>query len=122
MVKLRVLGIIFLLFISVVFADNPAVTINVDSAQDQRIIHPEIYGVNFGSTSELTVFNSPLNRSGGNRTSGYNWLDNADVTGLDWYFESYPGDSSVSGEIGDTFIGDTKSVGAEPMITIPMLD
>jgi len=122
MVKLRVLGIIFLLFAAFVLADNPAVTVNVDSAQDQRIIHPEIYGVNFGSTSELSVFNSPLNRMGGNRTSGYNWLENADVTGLDWYFESYPGDSSVPGEIGDTFIGDTKSVGAEPMITIPMLD
>lgn len=122
MVKLRVLGIIFLLFATFVCADNPAVTINVDSAQDQRIIHPEIYGVNFGSASELSVFNSPLNRMGGNRTSGYNWLENADVTGLDWYFESYPGDSSVPGEIGDTFIGDTKSAGSEPMITIPMLD
>jgi hypothetical protein len=122
MVKLRVLGIIFLLFASFVFADNPSVTINIDSAQDQRVIHPEIYGVNFGSTSELNIFNSPLNRMGGNRTSGYNWLENADVTGLDWYFESYPGDSSVAGEIGDTFIDDTKSAGAEPMITIPMLD
>lgn len=122
MVKLRVLGIIFLLFASFVSADNPAVTINVDSAQDQRIIDPEIYGVNFGSASELSVFNSPLNRMGGNRTSGYNWLENADVTGLDWYFESYPGDSSVPGEIADTFIGDTKSAGSEPMITVPMLD
>ncbi|HEY7160407.1 MAG TPA: glycoside hydrolase family 44 protein, partial [Acidobacteriota bacterium] len=122
MVKLSVFGIIFLLSVSFIFADNPAVTINVDSAQDQRIIHPEIYGVNFGSTSELNVFNSPLNRMGGNRTSGYNWLQNADVTGLDWYFQSYPGDSNVAGEIGDTFIDDTKSANAEPMITIPMLD
>jgi hypothetical protein len=122
MFKLRVSGIIFLLFVSFVFADNPAVTINVDSSQDQRVIHPEIYGVNFGSTSELTIFNSPLNRMGGNRTSGYNWLENADVTGLDWYFESYPGDSSTPGEIADTFISETKSVGSEPMITIPMLD
>jgi glycosyl hydrolase family 44 len=122
MVKLRVFGIIFLLFASFLCADNPALTINVDASQDQRIIHPEIYGVNFGSSSELSLFNSPLNRMGGNRTSGYNWLENADVTGSDWYFESYPGDSSVPGEIGDAFIGDTKSAGAEPMITIPMLD
>lgn len=122
MLKLRVLGIIFLLSACFVFADNPSVTVNVDSAQDQHIIHPEIYGVNFATPSELNLFNSPLNRMGGNRTSGYNWLENADVTGLDWYFESYPGDSSTPGEIGDTFIDDTKSAGAEPMITIPMLD
>ena len=103
-------------------ADNPSVVVNIDANAGKRSINPEIYGVNSADEAAVSALNVPLNRLGGNRTSRYNWLENADGTASDYYFESYPGDSAVEGEIGDTFIANSKNGGAEPLITIPMLD
>ena len=84
-------------------ADNPSVVVNIDANAGKRSINPEIYGVNSADEAAVSALNVPLNRLGGNRTSRYNWLENADGTASDYYFESYPGDSAVEGEIGDTF-------------------
>lgn len=104
------------------FADNPAVTVNVDAAAGHHPISPWIYGVAFANTDQLLDLNCPLNRSGGNNTSRYNWQLNADNRGFDWYFESLPYSSSTPGEVGDTFISQSRSGLAEPMLTIPMID
>src|SRR6185369_4653796 len=69
-------------------AQGPTVIINVDASANRRSINPNIYGVAFASTSQLADLNSPLNRSGGNATSQYNWQCNCDNRGSDWYFES----------------------------------
>jgi Glycoside hydrolase family 44/Divergent InlB B-repeat domain len=100
---------------------NPPVTINVDANSDRRLISPNIYGVAFGDATTLADLNVPINRSGGDNTSRYNWLLNADNRAFDWYFESLPYPSSVAGEVGDTFIAQSRSGGAEPMVTIPMV-
>jgi hypothetical protein len=102
-------------------AQNPPATINVDASSDRRLIRPNIYGVAYGDSTTLADLNVPLNRSGGNNTSRYNWQLNADNRGSDWYFESVPYASSVAGEVGDTFIAQSRSAGAEPMLTIPMV-
>jgi hypothetical protein len=102
-------------------AQNPALTITVDAHADRRPISPDIYGVAYGDSTTLADLNVPLNRSGGNHTSRYNWQLNADNRGFDWYFESVPYASSVAGEVGDTFIAQSRSAGAEPMLTIPMV-
>lgn len=96
-------------------AQNPAATITVDANGDRRPISPNIYGVAYGDSPTLADLNVPLNRSGGNNTSRYNWQLNADNKGFDWYFESVPYASSVAGEFGDTFIAQSRSGGAEPM-------
>ena len=70
----------------------------------------------------LQDLNVPLNRYGGNSATAYNWQQNADNRGNDWYFESIGDTSSVAGERGDTFIANTKTAGAKSMITIPMVD
>ncbi len=105
----------------VVEASNPPVTITVDVNSDRRPISPDIYGVAFGDATTLADLNVPLNRSGGNNTSRYNWQLNADNRAFDWYFESLAYGSSVAGEVGDTFIAQSRSAGAEPMLTIPMV-
>ena len=105
-----------------VHAQNTAVRINVNAAADRHPINPNIYGVAYASTEELNDLNAPLNRNGGNNTSRYNWLQNADNRAKDWYFESIGDTSAVAGERGDTFIADAKAANAKAMLTIPLLD
>ena len=110
------------LFAGSALAQNAAVTINVDANANRHPISANIYGVAFASTVQLSDLNAPLNRYGGNASSGYNWQQNASNRGFDWYFESIPETSATAGELGDTFIANSRAGGAEPMLTIPMLD
>jgi hypothetical protein len=98
------------------------VTIAVNAATGRRTINPQIYGTNYGTTAQLKDLYAPLNRMGGNNTSRYNWLQNADNRGSDWYFESIAEDDPTAGGRADTFINQTKAGSALPMMTIPMLD
>ena len=103
-------------------AQNAAVTVAVDASANRHPISPNIYGVAFASPTQLSDLNAPINRYGGNASSGYNWQLNASNRGFDWYFESIPEASATAGELGDTFISNSRAGGAEPMLTIPMLD
>ena len=105
-------------------AQNPAATINVDAgpaAAGRHAISPLVYGVAYGESS-LSDLNFPVNRYGGNNTSRYNWQVNGDNRGADWYFESLGDSSATAGERGDTFISKTKAAGAQPMVTMPIID
>ena len=115
-------GIWLLFTASTGFAQNPAVTVQVDVNASRKPINPLIYGVAHASTVALSDLNSPLNRNGGNNTSRYNWQLNADNRANDWYYQSIADSSSVAGERGDTFIADSKAAGAQAMLTIPLLD
>ena len=103
-------------------AQNAAVTVNVDANANKHPIPATIYGVAFASPTQLSDLNAPLNRYGGNASSSYNWQQNASNRGFDWYFESIAETSATQGELGDTFISNSRAGGAEPMLTIPMLD
>jgi hypothetical protein len=103
-------------------AAQTSVTVEVDAARDRRPISPLIYGVAFASSAQLVDLRAPLNRWGGNTTSRYNWQLNADNRGSDWYFQSIASGSPVAGQAGDAFITETRAGGAEPMLTIPLLD
>jgi PKD repeat protein len=102
-------------------AQNPPVAVAIDAAQSRHPISPLIYGVAFGAASDLEALNAPLNRSGGNSTSTYNWKQNAQNLASDWYFESYPQASAKAGQEGDSFIAASRTAGALPMLTVPML-
>jgi hypothetical protein len=98
-----------------------SVNIRVNATANRRPISPEIYGVSFATAAQLSDLNVPLNRSGGNHTSRYNWQINASNRGADWYFQSVPeGDATMGGAV-DAFIADSRSAGAQPMITVPTL-
>ena len=107
-------------------AQNPAVTINVDATANLRAINPLIYGVAFASAAQLRDLNLPLNRSGGNRQSTYNYQNNATNTAADYFFESipdsFPAAFSGPGASLDSFISDAHSANAQPIITVPLLD
>src|SRR5438128_10786369 len=63
-----------------------SVNISVDAGADQHAIDARIYGVAYADAIQLADLNAPLNRSGGNKTSTYNWQQNADSTASDFYF------------------------------------
>src|SRR5690242_6781215 len=122
--SLRVAGLAAgLLLTGAAFGQNPAVTVTVDVNLNSRPIDPRIYGIAHATTAMVAELNAPINRSGGNNQSRYNWQQNADNRGSDWFFESIPDDSATAGERGDTFIRNTRNanVGAEPMLTVPMI-
>src|SRR5256885_696176 len=100
---------------------NSTVTIRVDAGANRHLISPEIYGVAFASSNELADLNVPLNRSGGNTTTRYNWQINAANHAADWYFESIGSASATPGADGDDFISQSKAAGAQPMLTIPTI-
>jgi Glycoside hydrolase family 44/SdrD B-like domain len=102
-------------------AQNAAVTINVDAGADRRPVSPLIYGVAYADFTQLADLNCPLNRSGGNASTRYNWQLNASNRANDWYYESISDGSAVAGEAADTFISDSKTAGAQPMLTVPMI-
>ncbi len=96
-------------------------TITVDAAANRHPISPLIYGVAFASPAQLQALNSPLNRSGGNAETRYNWRLNASNHANDWYFESIADQSAVPGGSVDDFIQGAKSAGAQAMVTIPTI-
>lgn len=114
-------SLLFLAFAGTLAAQNPAVNVSVDASANRHAISPNVYGVAYGDATTLPQLNVPLNRLGGNNTSRYNWLVNADNRAADWYFESIGYSSTVAGEVGDTFITNSKAGGAQALVTIPMV-
>ena len=97
------------------------VTIQVNAALNRRAINPLVYGTAYASTAQLLDLGAPLNRQGGNNTTRYNWQLNADNRANDWYFQSIPF-ANQPGEVGDTFIQNSKAGNAIPMLTVPIID
>ena len=101
---------------------NAPVSISVDAQANRHAISPLIYGVAFASSSSvLQDLNAPLHRSGGNAETRYNWQLNATSRAADWYFESIGDSPSTAGADGDSFIQESKSGGAQAMLTIPII-
>ncbi len=100
---------------------NATSVIAVNVASNRVPISPLIYGVAFGTSNQVADLNAPLNRSGGNNETRYNWQLNAHNIDNDWYFESVDDGSSTSGASADDFVANSKNGGAQAMITIPMI-
>lgn len=67
-----------------VFADTADINVSVDSTSDKQAISPYIYGTNQDfSNAKVTA-----RRIGGNRSTGYNWENNASNAGTDYKNES----------------------------------
>jgi hypothetical protein len=95
--------------------------ISVDAGANAHPISELIYGVNFASSNQLSDLNSPLNRSGGNAETRYNWNVNAHNRGADWYFESIADLPATAGAAADSHVANSKAAGADSMITIPTM-
>ncbi len=101
---------------------NAAVKVMVDALADRHPINPMIYGVAFASSNELRALNAPVNRSGGNTSTRYNWEANASNHAADWYYESLLQDGgSVPGAANDIFVSESINGNSQPMLTIPII-
>ena len=100
---------------------NPPVSIMVNASMNRHAISPLIYGVAFALSNQLSDLNVPLNRSGGNSETSYNWQINAHNHAADWYFESLPDSPATPGASADSFVANSRNGGAQSMITIPMI-
>ena len=100
---------------------NAVVTVIVDAAADRHRISPDIYGVAFASSNQLNDLNVPLNRSGGNAETRYNWRLNAHNHAADWYFESIDDGDPTPGASADDFVANSRNGRAQAMITLPMI-
>jgi hypothetical protein len=99
-----------------------AITVSIDANTQVKPINPHIYGVAHAeSAAQLSDLNVPLQRWGGNVSTTCNWQNNTCNRANDWYFESI-GTGGTPGADADNFISSSKSAGAEPMMTIPMMD
>jgi hypothetical protein len=96
------------------------VAVNVDATANQHPINPLVYGVAFGTAAQLSDLNAPANRWGGNTTTRYNWQVNSANHANDYFYESIG--SGTPGQDADNFISDAKNNGAQPMMTIPIID
>lgn len=118
--------------------ENPTVILSIDAAADHRAIHPEIYGVAFGSAADLKAMNAPLNREGGDYSERYNWKANAVNLGAHRWYISVPEPATILGGAGwvrpgekpkfpakpgalvDLLIKNSRAGGASAMVTIPI--
>ena len=97
-----------------------AVDVAIDVAASRHPIDPRIYGVAHADTATLADLKIPFHRWGGNVSTRHNWQANASNRGGDWYFESIADGPATAGLNADNFVNDSKSNGAQAIITIPM--
>jgi hypothetical protein len=97
------------------------VTIRVDTRAVLHRINPDIYGVSFATADVLRDLNLPLDRSGGNSATLYDWRSDARNAGADYYFESLPVTDDIFDQFNHGFVAQAKAGGARPILTIPAI-
>lgn len=113
--------------VGITVVTNAVVSVAVDASRNRHAISPLIYGVAFGTSNQVADLNTPLNRSGGNSETRYNWQLNAHNHANDWYYESLDdyndGDprATMPGSTADEFVANSKNGGADSMLTISMI-
>jgi|GEM_PF-4739236 len=104
------------------------VAFNVDSTKARLNVSPYIYGVN--ETVAFRLKGTPLYphasfyRLGGNRTTTYNWENNASNAGMDWgpnISDSYFGSSTTAGQAVSNFINSAFAKNAATLVTVPIV-
>ena len=100
---------------------TPDVRITVNPNQTHPI-SPYIYGINDHAFLSDAPRNLPLDRTGGNRWTAYNWENNASNAGNDWYFQSddYLGGGALPAEAVRSRVAVDRALGAASLITVPL--
>ncbi|MFK8003403.1 MAG: glycoside hydrolase family 44 protein [Polyangiales bacterium] len=106
-------------------AGGADVVLRVDVGGTRRAISPLIYGINDHRDimdSHPGVFT--FRRFGGNRSSAYNWENNASNAGEDYHHSSdaFFGESNEPARYVLDFIARAQRDGAEALVTIPLLE
>ncbi len=96
--------------------------IRVDANANRHAISPLIYGVAFATAAQVRDLRAPINRSGGNARTRYNWKLNASNHASDWFFESLPESGGrAPGAMEDAFVSSSREGGAAAMLTVPTI-
>ncbi len=101
-------------------------TLSVDAGANRHPISPDIYGINdYGDTGLASVARVGVRRWGGDATSRYNWMLDADNSGNDYYFESYgfttpSGFTLPDGSQFDQYVEKGLTTGTKRLGTIPV--
>jgi mannan endo-1,4-beta-mannosidase len=105
--------------------ENPVnITVTVDTESGNKPISPYIYGINAVPAREMVIIKSA--RLGGNRTTGYNWVNNLSNAGEDWhnfndkYLVPKGKDSSIPAITITDFAENAQKAGAYALVTLPM--
>ena len=100
------------------------VELRVDLNGERRAISPLIYGINGHELAEGRPGVFAFRRLGGNRTSTYNWENNASNAGQDYNQSSdaYFGESNEPARFVLDFIAQAQRDDAEALVTIPLLE
>lgn len=104
---------------------NVNFTVEGGAGSNTSRISPLIYGANFATRDQAFALNLPLNRSGGNATTRYNWLTDATSSGSDWYFLSHTAGGTSASESVDSWISENNNSGVPSrtlsMVTLPII-
>jgi Glycoside hydrolase family 44 len=94
-----------------------ALKLTVDTTLKRHAISEDIYGLSWANESLATDLRLPLNRSGGNAVSRYNYKVNNTNRGSDYFFESgiFPNENVT------TFIAQNKRTNTKSLLTMPMM-
>ena len=100
--------------------------LRVDAAANRHAISPYIYGMNFADEGLAAELRLPVRRWGGNATTRYNWRTDTSNHAADWYFENIPNDNAnpavlPDGSSSDQFVESNRRVGAETLLTVPLI-
>lgn len=97
------------------------VSVRVDPAAQGTGISPLIYGVAAADPDVVRALGATLDRSGGNPSSTYNWINgHAWNAGRDWEFRN-TNYSGQDGSAADAAVREASSAGAIPLLTVPTL-
>jgi cellulose 1,4-beta-cellobiosidase len=101
---------------------STVIQVTVDVLSDRHALSPYIYGVNFpSSTPYIQDTGATMIRWGGNASSRYNWKNFNTNAAADWYFSNRSMGSAPLYQDSTQFVSNVKSVGAFPLMTMPML-
>ncbi|MEO8605714.1 MAG: glycoside hydrolase family 44 protein [bacterium] len=100
--------------------------LQIDAAAARHSISPYIYGMNFADEGLAAELRLPVRRWGGNATTRYNWQTDTSNRASDWYFENIPNDNANPGALpdgssSDQFVESNRRVGADTLLTIPLI-
>jgi hypothetical protein len=111
--------------VTVVSAAATAATATVTFSAPTHEISPYIFGTNWGPTSSVKDLGVSVRRWGGNRATKYNWKDDLDSAGSDWFFLNEYAKPQGTPEDKKTyfqFIKETLAGGAEVNFSIPITE
>ena len=97
-------------------SSNYSATVTIDVNRPSHTIRDEIYSASKFSRESVIEFGIPIVRWGGNRTTKYNWEQDADSSAGDWFFMN---DSAHGGWF--KFLDCYGQAGAAGYLTVPII-